>query len=92
MPLAISKTAIEACSLGYPDNEVAAQFSRCRCSLGKPKGNCVAMQICRSIVEAHNGRLWAEPAEGHGSIFRLRLPAAPAAIGSTDNEAAASAK
>ena len=30
--------------------------------------------ICRSIVEAHGGRLWAAPGDPHGSIFYVALP------------------
>jgi two-component system sensor kinase FixL len=34
----------------------------------------VGLSICRTIVETHGGRIWAEPAEGGGSVFRLTLP------------------
>ncbi len=33
--------------------------------------------ICRSIVEAHEGKLWVTPNEGGGSVFRFSLPVAP---------------
>src|ERR1700722_15344581 len=29
---------------------------------------------CRSIIESHDGRLWATPNEPRGVIFRLTLP------------------
>lgn len=45
----------------------------------KPNGMGMGLAICRSIVESHNGRLWAEPAVPHGSIFTLSLPAAEVA-------------
>jgi K+-sensing histidine kinase KdpD len=35
--------------------------------------------IAKSIVELHNGRIWVEPAEGHGSRFCVALPGEAAA-------------
>ena len=32
--------------------------------------------ICRSIIEAHGGSLWASPGIPHGSVFHLVLPRA----------------
>jgi hypothetical protein len=40
----------------------------------KENGMGMGLTICRSIVEAHEGRLWASPAEGPGTIFRFTLP------------------
>ncbi len=44
----------------------------------KSSGMGMGLFICRSIVEAHGGRLWATPAQPRGTIFHLVL-----AIGET---------
>jgi signal transduction histidine kinase len=38
----------------------------------------MGLMICRSIVEAHGGRLWMTPNEPHGTIFQFTLPASGA--------------
>lgn len=40
----------------------------------KPHGLGVGLSISRSIVEAHNGKIWAEPSPGGGTIFSFVLP------------------
>ena len=45
----------------------------------KKEGLGLGLQICRSIVSVHNGRLWAEPngvATSRGTTFKVELPAA----------------
>jgi two-component system sensor kinase FixL len=41
----------------------------------KKNGMGVGLSISRTIVEAHGGRLWAEPRPGGGTIFRMTLRA-----------------
>ena len=42
----------------------------------KAEGIGIGLSISRSIVEAHGGRLWAEPNQPHGAVFRFSLPVA----------------
>jgi two-component system sensor kinase FixL len=39
----------------------------------KAQGLGVGLSICRTIVEAHGGRLWAEPGPEGGTVFRFTL-------------------
>ncbi|MDP2108173.1 MAG: sensor histidine kinase, partial [Rhodocyclaceae bacterium] len=40
----------------------------------KTEGLGVGLNICRSVVEAHNGRLWFDANPEGGSIFHISLP------------------
>ena len=42
----------------------------------KPGGMGMGLSICRSIIEAHGGRLWASSEAPHGSVFYVELPSA----------------
>jgi signal transduction histidine kinase len=45
----------------------------------KPGGLGMGLSICRSIIEAHGGRLRASPNMPRGAIFGFIAPAHPAA-------------
>ena len=40
----------------------------------KPNGMGMGLSICRSIVEAHGGRLWASPGSPNGTVFQFTMP------------------
>ncbi len=42
----------------------------------KNDGLGLGLTICRSLVESHGGRIWAEPQPGQGTIFCFTLPGA----------------
>ena len=43
----------------------------------KPQGSGMGLAICRSIIEAHGGHLWATANNGRGAAFHFTLSARP---------------
>jgi len=41
----------------------------------KSSGTGMGLSICRSIIHAHGGKLWAEANEPRGAVFQFTLPA-----------------
>jgi len=49
----------------------------------KPSGLGMGLSICRSIIEAHHGRLWATASTPRGAVFQFTLP--PYSYGENEN-------
>jgi two-component system sensor kinase FixL len=57
---------------GVPSERIARLFEPF--STSKTDGMGLGLPICRSIIEAHGGRIWHEPAPGGGASFIFTLP------------------
>ena len=42
----------------------------------RPGGVGLGLAICRRIIQAHGGHIWAESANGHGATFVITMPVA----------------
>jgi two-component system sensor kinase FixL len=68
---------IEVCDTGPGlDEKVASRLFQPFVTT-KPGGLGIGLSICRTIAEAHDGKLWATSNPGGGTIFHLTLPRAP---------------
>jgi signal transduction histidine kinase len=45
----------------------------------KPEGMGMGLSICRSIIDAHGGRISASPRVPYGALFRFTVPGIPPA-------------
>ena len=60
---------------GIPPGEEERVFEKFhRASQSTAGGVGLGLTICRGIVKAHGGRIWAENRAGGGAIFRFSLP------------------
>ena len=60
---------------GIPDGEEVRIFDKFyRAKPAREGGVGLGLTICRGIIEAHGGRIWAENRTGGGAVFRLAIP------------------
>ena len=63
---------VEDTGVGIPSDALESIFEPFRTS--KAKGMGMGLSICRSIIQAHGGRIWAESKPGPGAMLHLALP------------------
>jgi PAS domain S-box-containing protein len=56
-------------------------FFRSTRARGMASGTGVGLAVCRRVIEAQGGSIWARPREGGGSEFGFHLQAAPSSAG-----------
>lgn len=60
---------------GIPDSKKQAIFERfAQLKSRNRDGLGLGLYISKMLVEGHEGKLWVESTEGHGSTFKFRLP------------------
>ncbi len=69
------RVAVEDAGVGIDPRSVARLFDPFYTT--KPNGMGIGLSVCRSIIESHQGRLWAEPNDGPGTTFAFSLPRGP---------------
>jgi signal transduction histidine kinase len=82
MLLSTEKTKLDAVQVGVQDSgpglaPVALERLFDAFYTTKSSGLGLGLSICRSIIEAHGGRLWATANSPRGAIFQFTLPAQP---------------
>lgn len=65
---------VRDCGVGMPQADFNRAFDAFWTT--KPSGTGMGLPICKTIVELHGGRIWAEPNDGPGCAFFVLLPAA----------------
>ena len=68
------RLAVQDSGIGFAPQDVERLFEAFYTT--KPQGMGVGLSISRSIIENHNGRLWAEGNQGPGATFSFSIPAA----------------
>jgi len=61
---------------GIPSGEEEHIFDKFVRGRGTGGGVGLGLAICRTIIEAHGGKIWVEKREGGGAVFRFTLSSA----------------
>jgi len=73
-----TRLSVQDAGAGFKPGEMERLFETFYTT--KAHGMGMGLAISRSIIEAHGGRLWAEPNQGAGATFLISLPAAPESL------------
>jgi signal transduction histidine kinase len=69
---------VQDTGVGIPENEIGGLFTKYRQTSttkgSKHQGTGLGLVICKMIVEAHGGTIWAESVLDKGSTFTISLP------------------
>lgn len=68
------QVSVRDSGIGLPEHLIADLYTPFVST--KPDGLGMGLAICRSIVESHHGRLWAEANPAGGAVFHFTLPVA----------------
>ncbi|MDM8516064.1 ATP-binding protein [Desulfobacterales bacterium HSG16] len=71
--------SVQDSGIGISDKDIETIFLKfhtlpSRGGTGQTKGTGLGLTICRKIIEAHKGRIWAESTESRGSVFHFIIP------------------
>ena len=72
--------SVADCGPGVPPDDLERVFDKFyrvlqnRHSAGYPSGSGLGLAVCKGLVEAHGGRIWAELREGGGLVVFVELP------------------
>ncbi len=59
---------------GIPPADLERVFDKFYRVFERTTGSGLGLAVCKGLVEAHGGRMWAENREGGGAVFRFTLP------------------
>ena len=70
------EVAVRDQGVGIPADQLPLIFTKFyrRTGHGSPSGTGLGLFIARGLVEAHDGRIWADSSPEHGTTLRFRLP------------------